>query len=96
MEESTLYNLLEKTYLEKWIKTVEETEEYSLFLKIEKEKLTELQKELTNDGKKLLDIYNLTIVDKMNYLLYNINSKIFNFGIKIGQEIERAFSNCEK
>lgn len=51
---------------------------------------------LDEANKKLLFAYALAIETRMDYEYYNLNSKILNFGIKIGMDLQKAFEETEK
>lgn len=96
MEESRLYDLLESGLLHKWKDKIEETETNTWFFTREQEAYNELEKELNEQEKKLLKSYSLAVENKLDYVYYNLNIKVLNFGIKIGQEWQKALIEDEE
>lgn len=94
MEKSELYDLLDSGLLREWKDKAEKIDDCG-FAKNEKEKLEEIEKELNEKSKKLLTSYSLAIENIIDYLNYIINNKILNLGIKIGMDLQKAFTEFE-
>lgn len=90
MEKSKLYDLVEDGVLKKWREEIEETDD-CLFLKKEKQLLEELLAELDDKKKKQVAFYALSIENRVDYLYYNLNIKILNYGVNIGMELQKSF-----
>lgn len=95
MDESTLYDLLDGELLRQWREAIEKAMGETWFFTREKEVLKELEAELNEKNKKLLTAYSLVIEDRMDYLFYNIKIKILNLGIKIGMDLQKAFTEYD-
>ena len=95
MEKSEIYNLLDGELLHKWKNKIEETESNTWFFMRAQETFDKLEKELNEQEKELLRLYSLAIENKLDYIYYNLKIKILNYGIKIGMELEKFFTEHE-
>lgn len=86
MEYSKIYDLLDRELLHNWRNKIEENDGDTWFFTNEKETFAKLEKTLSQQEKELLKAYSLAIVNKLDYIYYNLNIKILNFGIIIGME----------
>lgn len=81
--------------MHKWRDEIEQTENEALFFIKEKEALEGLEKKLGKQEQELLITYSLAIENKLDYIYYNLNIKILNYGIKIGMDLQKAFEDYE-
>lgn len=95
MEKSKIYDLLDSKLLHEWRDKVEKAESDTWFFAKEKAVFNELYEKLDEQEKELLKSYSLAIENKLDYIYYNLKIKILNYGIKIGMEIEKSFSEQE-
>lgn len=95
MEKSKIYDLLDSKLLHEWRDKVEKAESDTWFFTNEKKEFNELYEKLDEQEKELLKSYSLAIENKLDYIYYNLKIKILNYGIKIGMEIEKSFSEQE-
>lgn len=87
--------MLSISLLHKWRDEIEQTENEALFFIKEKEALEGLEKKLGKQEQELLITYSLAIENKLDYIYYNLNIKILNYGIKIGMDLQKAFEDYE-
>ncbi len=94
MDKSTLYDVLSMGIIQKWRKNEEAQDDYFAIKEQElKEELLTLPNKISKD---LLTSYSLAIKDRMDELIYHLNIKILNLGIKIGMELEKSFAEYEE
>ncbi len=91
MEESEIYNLLDYRFLLNWKEKIEKDEGDTWFFTNEKQELEKIKEFFNEDEQKLIFRYTLAMENKFEYLYYNLNIKILNFGVKIGMELQKAF-----
>lgn len=95
MEESLVYDLLGHKILHKWREEAEK-DEISLFVQEEEKSKAELLLELTEKGKKAFATYTIAVTERMDYLHDNLHIKILNLGVKIGMELQKAFTQTDE
>lgn len=97
MEESTLYDILQRQKVDKWQEELEAREEYFLELqKIEREREKDLKGKLSEGLAKDLQLYAAAIENRIEYLYYNLLVKVMNMGVRMGMDLQSAFHAEEK
>lgn len=94
MEESLIYDLLEKEYIFTYREELEKCNNYYMEW-INKERKN-LEKILNKKQLKAVDSYKLSCKWREDYLDYLIGIKTLNYGIKIGMEMQKAFEQQEE
>lgn len=92
--ESIIYDLIDRKLLGEWRDAVEKNGDCGFILK-ETESKKELLAKLKESDKKLFAHYILAIENKIEFIYYNLNVKILNFGIKIGIKLQKSFTEFD-
>lgn len=91
MEQSVLYDLLEEIFLRAWQKQTLEKDPYR-YAQRERELTETLTSECSDRGKHLIASLCSAIEDKLDLVYHNSSVKLLHYAIKLGMDLQRAFS----
>ena len=94
METSFLYDLIYMVKLKDYRDKLEKDENDGFF-KDERKAREELEKTLSTEQLKLLKDYIFHFDLRLDYLNYQTDIKLLNYGVKIGMELQKAFDDEE-
>lgn len=94
MEESLLYELIERKYLSDYREKLnnEENDNLSKWLRESREVL---EKNFNADQLKLIDRYVYYLDTREDYINFQVDTKLLNYGVKIGMQLQKAFDEEE-
>lgn len=97
MEESTLYNVLDKQKVLKWRNEIEtEDEYYHNYQETERERREDLLKKIPDKLKHQLHMYTIAVENRVEYLYYNLLVKVMNISVHMGMDLQSAFQKEEQ
>ena len=91
---SDLFGEIYTHLVEYWREKIEKEDRFG-YIEKESELKAQLNEKLDDETKKLVNLYGLIIVDKMDNIHYEICNRLFNFCIKAGMDLQKAFNESE-
>ena len=91
MENSNIYDLLEHTLIKKWQQELDDEDECR-FRKTMHENEETIKASLNEKQIELLKLFEVSINNYLDFIYYELNKKILNYGIQIGMQLQHAFS----
>lgn len=85
------FDFINSNLIYKWRKEIEQTDRCNVMTKPQKEK-TAFMKQLNEKQRNLLNYFELSVINKFDYIFYDICKRLFYFGIKTGMDLKDALN----
>lgn len=86
-----LFDVIEAKVVSKWREEIEKTDDCLTMQAPQKDKEA-LTAQLSDEQKKLLHSFEWDMINKMDYIYYEICKHLFYFGLKAGMDIQAVLS----
>lgn len=86
-----LFDVVDAQLIFKWCKEIEANDD-CVIMKAPIKGKQDLSVQLSDEQKNLLNIFEAQLINKMEYMYYEICRRLFYFGLKAGMDMQAALS----
>ena len=88
------FDVIDSQLIFKWRNEIEKTDNCNMMRAPQKEKEA-LAAQLSDEQKKLLNDFELSVINRMDYMYYEICKHLFYFGLKAGMDMQTVLDEEE-